>query len=135
MISDFKKIGEGSFAVVYEATTNYKSKFALKCFEKKGLVDEKVKKAYLNEIEVMKKLNNSHLLSFNYIFETDKAYYLQLEFFEKTLKERISQKMVIKDQKRFIKQLLIGLQEMKIKNIVHRDLKPENIMIRKNSKG
>lgn len=68
MINNFKKIGEGSFAVVYEATTIYQARLALKCFEKKGLCDEKAKKAYLNECEVMKRLNSPYILTFNYIF-------------------------------------------------------------------
>ena len=49
VIASFKKIGEGSFAQVYQAITNYQCKFALKCFEKKGFENsEKTKKAYLN---------------------------------------------------------------------------------------
>lgn len=69
VIASFKKIGEGSFAQVYEAITNYQCKFALKCFEKKGFENnEKTKKAYLNEIEIMKKLNSPYLVSFDYLF-------------------------------------------------------------------
>ena len=32
LTTSFKKIGEGSFANVYEAVTNYQHRFALKCF-------------------------------------------------------------------------------------------------------
>ena len=34
-----------------------------------------------------------------------------------------------------MRQILMGLKEMKDKRIVHRDLKPDNIMIRKSPKG
>jgi hypothetical protein len=32
VLASFKKVGEGSFAQVYEAVTNYQVRFALKCF-------------------------------------------------------------------------------------------------------
>lgn len=32
-----------------------------------------------------------------------------MEYFEKTLKDKITSKMLVKNQKRFMKQLLIGL--------------------------
>jgi hypothetical protein len=82
VIASFKKVGEGSFAQVYEAVTNYQLRFALKCFEKKGLeASEKTKKAYLNELDIMKRLNSPHIVAYEYIFETEKAYYLKMEYF------------------------------------------------------
>lgn len=49
VVASFKKVGEGSFAMVYEAVTNYQLRFALKCFEKKSLDgNDKNRKAYLN---------------------------------------------------------------------------------------
>jgi hypothetical protein len=42
---------------------------ALKCFEKKGMEgSEKVKKAYYNEMEILKKLDSPYIVSFDYIF-------------------------------------------------------------------
>jgi calcium-dependent protein kinase len=83
----------------------------------------------------MKKLNSPYAISYDYQFETDKAFYLKMEYFEKTLKDKITTKMLVRNQKKFMKQLLLGLEEMKSKGIIHRDLKPDNIMIRKNAKG
>lgn len=34
-----------------------------------------------------------------------------------------------------MRELLLGLQEMRSKNIIHRDLKPDNIMLRVNEDG
>jgi serine/threonine protein kinase len=69
VITSFTKIGEGAFAQVYEAVTNYQSKLALKCFEKKGMEgSEKVKKAYYNELEILKKLDSPYIVAFDYVF-------------------------------------------------------------------
>lgn len=82
VVNTFKKIGEGSFAQVFEASTNYQFKFALKSFEKKGMENnEKTKKAFRNEIDVMKKLSSQYIVSYDYIYETEKAYYLKMEYF------------------------------------------------------
>jgi serine/threonine protein kinase len=43
--------------------------------------------------------------------------------------------LLINSQKTFLKQLLMGLLELKSKGIIHRDLKPDNIMIRKKQNG
>jgi len=51
--------------------------------------------------------------------------------FTKSLKKKLSEKLVVAKQKKMMNQLLQGLIEMKKHNVVHRDLKPENIMIRK----
>lgn len=85
----------------------------------------------------MKKLDSPYIVAFDYVFETEKAFYLKMEYFQQTLKDKIShqRKMLVKDQKHFMRHLLLGLEEMRSKGIIHRDLKPDNIMIRKNSKG
>ena len=52
-----------------------------------------------------------------------------MEFFSKTLKQKISSKLLVKEQKTIMKQLMLALLEMKKKNIIHRDLKPLNVML------
>lgn len=47
----------------------------------------------------------------------------------------MSSKMLVSQQKEFMRQLVTALQEMKKKNIIHRDLKPDNVMIRKKKDG
>lgn len=43
--------------------------------------------------------------------------------------------MLVRTQKRYMKQLLLALAEMRSKGVIHRDLKPDNIMLRKTGKG
>ncbi len=86
---------------------------ALKCFEKKGVEgSEKLKKAYHNELDIMKKLDSPYIVAFDYVFETEKAFYLKMEYFQQTLKDKIShqRKMLVKDQKHFMRHLLLGLE-------------------------
>ena len=80
--STFDKIGEGAFAAVYEVRTEWQTHFAIKSFEKASfLPDIKMKKAFYNEINVMQQLNSRNIVSFDYMFETEKAYYLKMEYF------------------------------------------------------
>jgi serine/threonine protein kinase len=58
-----------------------------------------------------------------------------MEFFDKSLKDKISGKLLVSQQKEYMRQLLTALVEMKKKNIIHRDLKPDNVMIRKKKNG
>ena len=58
-----------------------------------------------------------------------------MEFLEVTLKQKCGEKLLIQQQKKFVRELLLALREMRGKNIIHRDLKPENIMIRKKATG
>jgi serine/threonine protein kinase len=58
-----------------------------------------------------------------------------MEYFERTLKERMGNKMLVRTQKRLMRQLLLALAEMRSKGVIHRDLKPDNIMLRRMGKG
>ena len=41
-----------------------------------------------------------------------------------TLKQKCGEKLLIQQQKKFMRELLLALREMRGKNIIHRDLKP-----------
>ena len=83
----------------------------------------------------MRKLDSRYIVGYHYIFETDKVFYIKMEYFPQTFKARIMEKMLVSQQKMFMKQLLLALVEMKNKGVVHRDIKPDNIMIRQGSNG
>lgn len=71
IVSSFRKVGEGSFAQVFEAHTKYQTKMALKSFEKKMLHSgKKDYDIFDNEIDLLKKLNSKYVVSFDYLFET-----------------------------------------------------------------
>lgn len=72
----------------------------------------------------MKLLNSPYIIPFDYIFETDRGFYLKMQQLDMTLKQKIGKKPLVKQQKEMMRQLLLALIEMKNKNIIHRDLKP-----------
>ena len=80
----------------------------------------------------MREMKSPYLVNLDCIFETDKKFYLQMEFFEETLKSFLKRTLTRKKQKLIMKNLLEALQEMKDNKIVHRDIKPDNIMVRRN---
>jgi serine/threonine protein kinase len=52
---------------------------ALKCFEKKSFIENlKNKKSFFNEIEMLKILNSPFIIHFDYVYESEKAYYLKM---------------------------------------------------------
>jgi hypothetical protein len=57
----------------------------------------------------MKSLNNPHIISYDYLYETEKTFYLKMEYFPKCLREKVAGKVLIKQQKEMIKQLLSAL--------------------------
>ena len=85
---------------MYSVLTNYDQRFAVKTFEKSGFhEDKKAKQAFINEIEIVKQLDCRFIVPFDYLFETEKAYYMKMEFFKTTFKEKIKEKLSIKQQK------------------------------------
>ncbi|KAI8899285.1 kinase-like domain-containing protein [Globomyces pollinis-pini] len=138
-LSDYDKhyftgtdLGAGAFAVVKKATRKSDGKqFAVKIIDKakvKGVADVQT------EIEVLKKLHHSHIISLIDLFQTNTHYYLIMELatggelFDRILAKG---KYTEKDAASLVKQLLKALNYLHDEvNIVHRDLKPENLIFR-----
>ena len=68
MIVSCEKVGEGSFAEVYKAITNYDSVMALKAFDKKNIKIHKNKLAFLNELEIMRMFSSPYIVIVDGLF-------------------------------------------------------------------
>ncbi|CAD8058198.1 unnamed protein product [Paramecium sonneborni] len=139
MFRVFKKIGKGNFASVYQAERiEDNQQMAIKAFAKQSAyAEENGKNAIINELKIMRNINNTHLMKLYEVYETNNSLYLALELLEGgSLYDLIKEKTQIttKQIQQIIVGILLGLQEMHRKEIMHRDLKLENILFKKPKK-
>ncbi|OWB60404.1 kinase activity protein [[Candida] boidinii] len=114
---------------------NY-DKVAIKIISKKLLEknkDENNKESIIDEINLLKQLNNKNIVKFIDSFESKDSYYIITELATGgELFDRIVEKTVFTetDATNIIHQLLNGVNYLHNIGIIHRDLKPENILFK-----
>ncbi|CAD8098705.1 unnamed protein product [Paramecium primaurelia] len=135
----FKKIGKGNFASVYLGERiEDGAQMAIKAFSKQAAyAEDHGKEAIVNELTIMRKLNNHHLMRMHEIFETQNSLYVALELLEGgSLYDLIKDKIILNTKQ--IQQILVGVLQglchMHEKEIMHRDLKLENILFKQQKK-
>ena len=127
-------IGKGHFAKVYMASHNAtKAVYAVKAFSKDYLDgQEKGKESFMNEIYLLKGLDNKSILKLYEIYETENSLYLVLqlvkggELLQKINQQRFDEKQIGK----CLGNLLAAVEHMHSRQIIHRDLKPDNILLK-----
>jgi hypothetical protein len=129
-----KKIGEGSFSVVYGALSlETENPFAIKCIQKKD--HEQDIKQIKHEIAVLQSFEHRNILPLYQIFEDPKQLWLVMDLAHSELAQWVTQNGPLQEQvtRVIVKQLLQVLHYLhETKKIIHRDLKPENILISMN---
>ncbi|KRX03811.1 Protein kinase-like domain [Pseudocohnilembus persalinus] len=133
-----KMIGKGSFAKVYLATKNSnQTQYAIKAFNKEFMLGQhKGVESILNEIEIMRNVDNQFLLKLYEVYETTNSIYFVVDILqggELLSNVKRGTKFSIENTQIIMKNLLTALSHLHQQGIMHRDLKPENILIR--SKG
>ncbi|CAK68809.1 unnamed protein product (macronuclear) [Paramecium tetraurelia] len=139
MFRVYKKIGKGNFASVYMAQNIENEKnMAIKVFSKQvAYAEEQGKKAILNELQIMRQLNHTHIMQMYEVYETQNSLYVGLELLEGgSLYDLIKEKTLLSTSQ--IQQIMVGvlqgLHHMHQKDIMHRDLKLENILFKHQKK-
>ncbi|XP_046826222.1 testis-specific serine/threonine-protein kinase 1-like [Vespa crabro] len=133
-----KKIGEGSYAKVYQA--EYKSQYrsvkdctlACKIIDTVKAPKDFVRKFLPRELDILVKLNHPHVVHIHSIFQRRMKYFIFMRYAENgdLLDFILKNGAVSENQARiWLRQLALGIQYLHEMEIAHRDLKCENVLL------
>ncbi|KAM3919632.1 serine/threonine-protein kinase 33 [Leptodactylus fuscus] len=127
-----KKLGQGSFGVVVEAThSETGKKWAIKKVNREKAGSSAVK-LLEREVSILKRVNHEHVIHLEEVFETPKRVYLVMELCEGgELREILHRRKRLSESetRHVIRSLASSIAYLHKKDIVHRDLKLENILV------
>lgn len=136
------KIGEGSYAEVYQAKNIEDGKlYAIKCLKRKvALAHQEIdkqpqlKKFLKTEVYIMSEIFHPNIMHLFDFLESSNNYYLALQYCNKgDLEKHIgNQPKRLLDEARaifFLKQIMNGFQVLNKKEVMHRDFKLANIFL------
>jgi serine/threonine protein kinase len=127
------EIGTGSFAKVYKAIDTHTADKDFVAIKKIAI--QKLSKTLLDrfqrEIQIMKTLNHSNVISMRTSYVNEKSIYIIMEYCNSgSLKQRYYDMSITEKQLRFIlNQIFQGMNYLDTQGVFHRDIKPENILI------
>uniref|UniRef100_A0A8D3BK58 non-specific serine/threonine protein kinase n=2 Tax=Scophthalmus maximus TaxID=52904 RepID=A0A8D3BK58_SCOMX len=133
-----RKLGQGSFGVVYEAThIETQTNWAIKEVCKPAAGSSKVKMLG-HEINILKQVNHAHIIHLKEVYDTPRTTYLVTELCAGgELKQLLlRKKFFTEDETRhIISTLADAVVYLHKRDIVHRDLKLENILVKSPNEG
>ena len=135
-----KFLGKGGYGRVFEAY-NYleESTFAIKIYSKSDKKTSISNKVTRNEVDILRKLKNEHIIKVAHYLETRFYIFMVMELcvagdlwnvLRAYQQKHQSQGMKEKFAAQIVKQLLQGIDFLQKNFLIHRDLKPENILIK-----
>jgi len=132
-----KSIGKGAFSTVYVGIHILTGKYvAIKCIKRNSLNETLIREKVMEEINLIKLLNNRNVIYFLEFFENKNGIYMVFELVKGgDLFSYIRAKGQINENacKPIFRQILNGLHYCHMNNILHRDIKLENILINLNN--
>ncbi|PUU78507.1 hypothetical protein B9Z19DRAFT_1101288 [Tuber borchii] len=129
-----KEIGRGSFAVVFKGhhVKNPKSLAAVKVVQR-GKLNRKLLENLESEIQILKKLNHSHIVALKDCSKNDKYIYIVMEYCSvgdlSTYPHVPGSGLHEVVARHFMKQLASALEYLRKFGLVHRDVKPQNLLL------
>jgi serine/threonine protein kinase len=131
-IVDKKRIGKGSFSIVYKGENRYTKKlYAIKEISVDNV--SKIKDNIKREVNLMKNLDHENIVKLHNVI-IDKKYdniYLVFDYYPLGDLAKFLNKRCLKEiyAQNYIRQLSKGLKYLYENSIIHRDLKPQNILV------
>jgi tRNA A-37 threonylcarbamoyl transferase component Bud32 len=128
-----KLLGKGQYSKVYlfiDKKTN--NNYAIKIIQKNIIDNDKIILQVLkNEVKIHRTLNHPNIVKFISKFEDENNIYIVTEYCEKGDLNFIIKNTFLNENtiKKYMIQLIDGLEYLHSKNILHRDLKPLNLFI------
>ncbi|RPA90805.1 kinase-like protein [Choiromyces venosus 120613-1] len=133
-----KEIGRGSFAVVFKGhhVKSPKSLAAVKVVQR-GKLNRKLLENLESEIQILKKLDHSHIVALKDCSKNDKYIYIVMEYCSvgdlspliKTYPHVPGSGLHEVVARHFMKQLASALEYLRKFGLVHRDVKPQNLLL------
>lgn len=128
-----REIAAGGMGIVYEAVdTRLDRRVAIKCMRDEIKNDSHERQRFLDEAQLVAKLEHRNIVSIKGIEEDSGDVYLVFEYVEgRTLHEAIADNgsLTLVEARDLFKEVCAALEFAHSKKVVHRDLKPANIMI------
>jgi serine/threonine-protein kinase len=124
-----RKLGEGGFAVVYQARDNIEGiRVALK-MPYAHLMNEEALKDFRHEVRVAARLEHPNILPLKYADFIDGRFVIVTALGEGTLDERLQKRLSVVTAMDFAAQMLAAVAFAHEHRIIHCDLKPDNFLI------
>ncbi|CAD8055856.1 unnamed protein product [Paramecium sonneborni] len=129
------KLGEGYSTIVYRARNKQnRQEYAVKVFDKKRLlINQFEAKKFLKELKIMRCLDNSNLLKFYEIYESNNHIYIILELLRGEKLSSIVQKQHTLTEQEILtimKPLFQAVQHLHDQNIYHRQISIQSIIFK-----
>lgn len=124
-----RRIGEGGFAVVYQAMdTIMGTRVALK-IPHGSLVDDNLLSAFRREARLVTKLEHSGILQIKDASVIDGRLVISYPLGNETLYDRVSRRMSFETSMSYTAQLLDAVTLAHDRRVIHCDIKPENVIL------
>lgn len=134
-MNDWKKIGEGTYGVVYKC--RYKPTKVIVALKKIRLdgEEEGIPSTSVREISLLRELKHPNIVELITVLMEEKGLYLVFEFMKMDLKEYLENLkknqgyMSLDLVKSYMFQMICALCFCHSRRVIHRDLKPQNLLI------
>ena len=126
------KLGQGAFGTV-ELATDGKKQVAIKCIEKKHIVQENMGIQVSKEVSILKQLKHKNIVCIEEVLMSSGYLYIIMEYVKGgELFSKITQfggKIPEDLCKQYVYQICDALEYCHNLNVCHRDIKPQNILL------